>query len=380
MTRVLHLFDGSAGWQARVGITQLLDRLDPARFQQTVCALDRGALELWRITGRDAALAPVRSAPAVLSSLVGSAALRNALRVHRPDVIHAWGIAAARRARAVSEHPIAVTCAEPRLARAELNTCRALADPRWNRPVAFLCFARQVHRRLVERGVPIERCVIIRPGVDFAVANRARRGRLRDRLGASPSDVLVTCPEQARPGDGVEDGVWAACVVAEADRTIRVVLHNGALPRDRAAALAGATIRDSSVIAADARIPYEELVSAADVLVATAIDDIPVTSVAWAMAAGTVVVGAAGYALTELIAHKHNGLLFKRDAGQPILSKFAPLLLDRADYPRLAEVARGQAYEVFGLRRYADQVALAYDNLLHSRPASDGIADSAMAG
>ncbi|RJP38745.1 MAG: glycosyltransferase [Phycisphaerales bacterium] len=380
MMHVLHLLDASGGWQQRVGICHLLDRLGEDHFRQTVCGLHRRALEAWRPAGRPILVTPTRSGPMPLAAMCGNGALRSAMRRHRPDVVHAWGLDAAQRARAVWNAPLAVTCAEPRLHHAEANAYRALADPRWSAPVAFHCLSRQIHRRLVEHGVPLESCVIIRPAVDFTVANRARRGPLRARLGARPGDVLVTCPDVVRHGDGIEDGIWAASVVAEVDEAIRVAIPGTSAARHRLGPLARRTVRPSTVMVSDPTTPYEELVAAADVLVITAREDVPVTSAAWAMASGTVVVGAAGYALTELIAHRQNGLLFKREPDQPILSKIAPLLLDRSDYARLAEVARGQAYEVFGLRRYADQVARAYDNLLKGVAAGEGITDSAMAG
>ena len=72
--------------------------------------------------------------------------------------------------------------------------------------------------------------------------------------------------------------------------------------------------------------------------------DVSTTCIAWAMAAGVAVIGAATYAVAELASHKVGGLLFK----PPLRGSSAPavvrLLRDREAQAKAKEV-RGQAYE-----------------------------------
>ena len=44
MTNICHLFDSSAGWERRVGVLQLIDRMPHDRFCHTLAAIDRAAV------------------------------------------------------------------------------------------------------------------------------------------------------------------------------------------------------------------------------------------------------------------------------------------------------------------------------------------------
>ena len=123
----------------------------------------------------------------------------------------------------------------------------------------------------------------------------------------------------------------------------------------------------------------ERLICVADTMVVAARGDVSTTAIAWAMAAGVAVIGGATYSVAELIANKVNGLLFKQTPGKPMTVAIARLLKDRETQRRLTEAARGQAYEVFGLRRCAEQHMQLYVNMLSGSAPAQGIADSAHA-
>ena len=80
-----------------------------------------------------------------------------------------------------------------------------------------------------------------------------------------------------------------------------------------------------------------------------------------------------------MIAHRHNGLLVKPEALRPTALRLAALF-DHDNLTGLADTARAQAYEVFGLRRCIDQHAALYENLLAGRTPGAGIDDSAVCG
>ena len=98
------------------------------------------------------------------------------------------------------------------------------------------------------------------------------------------------------------------------------------------------------------------------------------------MAAETIVIGTATYAVAELIASKVNGVLFKQEPQRRMVSDVAPLLRHRDGHAKLRETARGQAYEVFGVRRFVEQTMQLYDNVCAGAPADTRITDPAMVG
>jgi starch synthase len=119
------------------------------------------------------------------------------------------------------------------------------------------------------------------------------------------------------------------------------------------------------------------LIAISDVMVFASESDVSSTAIAWSMAAAVPVVATAVYSTAELVANKQNGLLVKPDAPKRIAVKMAALLGDRQTLRRMAEAARGQAYEVFSLRRCVDQHARLYQNLLTGAPATENITDAA---
>jgi glycosyltransferase involved in cell wall biosynthesis len=98
------------------------------------------------------------------------------------------------------------------------------------------------------------------------------------------------------------------------------------------------------------------------------------------MAAGAAVIGAAIPSVAELIAHRVNGLLFKQFVGKGVVGPLFRLLQDRACLAKAREVARCQAYEVFGLRRCIEQHTRVYENVLCGVAPDEGIVDSARVG
>jgi hypothetical protein len=136
-----------------------------------------------------------------------------------------------------------------------------------------------------------------------------------------------------------------------------------------------------TLVSPTADVPTEQLVAVADVLLTVPRGDIATTAMAWAMAADTLVIGTATYAVAELIANRVNGLLFKQTPGRRMVPDIAPLLRGvRSSHVKLKEAARGQAYEVFGLRRCVEQTVQLYDNLLAGESAEHKINDPAMTG
>lgn len=145
----------------------------------------------------------------------------------------------------------------------------------------------------------------------------------------------------------------------------------------RIARYAATTPSRATIISPGDRYPFEELLAISDVLIVAARGDVSTTAIAWAMASGAAVIGSATHSIAELIAHKVNGLLYKHDPGKSVVGTLVRHLQDRASLDKAREAARGQAYEVFGLRRCVDQHVQVYENVLSGAAPAEGIVDSA---
>jgi glycosyltransferase involved in cell wall biosynthesis len=293
------------------------------------------------------------------------------------DLIHAWSVSGATAARASSDAALLLEVFDPAIVNQRIKRLRVLCEtPR----VVVSCASAIVRRRLIEGGVPPDRSVVIRPAVDFSVINRTRRAGLREAIGVTSRQLMILVAEPVSRVGGAFDAFCAAALVDHLRKDSVFVLPGGGDEANRIARFATTLPQPLAVVRILDRFAFEELAGAADVLLIAAEGDTSTTSVAWAMAGGAVVIGAAIPCVAELIAHKVNGLLFNPKAGCGPVVSIAKLLGERESFPKLREAASGQAYEVFGARRYADQHMRLYENVLEGRSASDGIADSAAAG
>ena len=371
MNRVGHLFDGSADWQQRVTVSHILDRLPRDRYGSFVATIAGDATQELLGLGAPVEVLP---APCGLSLLAAPSISRFAAR-KRIHLMHAWGVPAATAAGALHGIPLIVHLFDPLTAHRHAKYLRTLTRPSG---FAIACSCETVRRRLVEGGVPMEVTVVIRPGVDFALINRIQRSNLREQLGVTARARLIIFSEPVSRAGGQFEAVLAAAVGSQLTGDTRVVLPGQTRERRRIERFVDALLAKDTTIVPAGRIPYEHLVAVADVLLITPRGDTSTTSIAWAMAAGTAVVGTAVYSVAELIAHRVNGLLYKQVRGQSMAASINGLLKDSAAQEKTVEVARGQAYDVFGLRRFIDQIARLYDNVLGGQPPQEGIVDSSI--
>jgi glycosyltransferase involved in cell wall biosynthesis len=380
---ICHILDKTTGWEQRLAINQLLGRLPSDRFRQIVATFSGHLLRDYGHAAKRAR--PI--APAGLSFL--RAGLFNRLLSRESvDLVHAWGAGAATAA-ASSGLPLVIELFDPQLAQESTRRLRTIVNNHAgyaSRPphrgdqsntVGIVCAAELVRRRLIEGGVQPDHCPVIRPGVDFHRINKLRRQPLRETLGISREHRVIIVPPSSRDG-GQFEAVWAASLLNHLDHNVWVITPGDTRESRRVARFAAALPTENALIRSD--LSFEELLVHADVLVAPGHQDTSTTAIAWAMAAGVPVIAAATRANAELIAHKVGGLLYKPSREGSDAPAIVRLLKDEAAQAKAKEIASGQAYEVFGLRRYVEQHAKLYDNLLHGKPAATGVEDSARAG
>lgn len=371
----LHLFDDSADWEQRVAVHQLRDRLSRDGLTQFLASTDLRTPPDDGLNRTAIDRTPIR----MNVPFTAAPALRKLIDRRKVDVVHAWGVRAAIAAAAAGPPHVSLVVQRfnPRLTPTEAKSLRTLADaPRF----AVACAAGTVRRRLIENGLPPSVCVVIRPGVDFGWINAARRNTdLRRALQLDPHDRLAVTAHPLSGVDGLDDIVRAGFIVQHLDPARRTIVYGDALACRRLRRLSRFMTRQRAIIWATQRCRYEDIVAIADALIITPHEDVSTTSVAWAMAAGVPVIGSAVYAVSELIAHKHNGFLIKPEPGPAMSVKIAAAVDQTESMAKQTEVARGQAFEVFSIRRFVDQNLQLYENLAAGLPPAQAITDSAAA-
>jgi len=394
MIRICHLLDRRADWDHRLAVTQLLDRLPKDRYAQTIAAIsplpEQSTIGLPR--HHYFCHAPVSFWP---GGLLAAAGFRSYLEANPVNILHVWGIQAAvaasvalgasdrtRRARRSDRGShvagfarLAVQCNSPREVTDHARLLRTFSK---FTAMSFLCSSAVVRRRLLEGGIPSDACVVIRPGVDFSRINAYRKSNLRERLGVADSDRLILLQPASRSNSGASDAFWAATLLNYLEGCWRIIIADRSEESSRIHRVAPAQHGKATLAIPPKGTPFEALIAVSDIFLRTGTGEEPTTAVAWAMAAGVPVIAAAEYAAAELIASKLNGLLYKQSPRGRNVITLARTLRDRESLGKVRETARGQAFEVFGLRRFIEQHIRVYENLLLNKPPGEGITDSAI--
>jgi glycosyltransferase involved in cell wall biosynthesis len=303
--------------------------------------------------------------------------LTRLLRGRNAAVVHAWGIAATQAAGALADETPLTTTA---LAMRTDQLARWVRSANDKAPRAVVCTSQLICRRCLQAGLSPERCVVIRPGVDFAeLAAAGRTVRPADLALPDDAPLLLTLPITDRTG-GHEQAIWAAAILQQIWPDIRLILPGAGRARRRLMHFAEAIDRAWMVLWPGERWSWAQLLAVTDALVVPAAGDFDTAPIGWAMAGSVGIIGAATPALVEFIAAERNGLLCQRGRHVDLARKVRQFLVDRELRLRLVEAARAQAYEVFSLRACIENHARLWDNLLSGRFPSDNIHDAALAG
>ncbi len=370
--RVLHLLDSTCGWEQRLAITQLLDRFDPKIVDCVVASIDPShADELMPET--DVIPVPRRLTLPVLAA----PAIRSLNQSQPFDIVHAWGAPAAAAARAAQpvSSPLVISIFDPGLSTSEM---RILLTVQASGKCVFSCAAEHARRRMVEQGIAFESCAVIRPGVDFKTIREVNKRDLRDQMGIAQDSFVAITPDPPSERGGHRSAVWAISMYAHLDRNIRLLVPGQSEAIADLQRLTASTNFPESISFTQSRFRFEELLPIADVLICGGTDDVSTTAVGWAMAANVTVVSPAIYCVAELVSNDLNGILFKAEDSWTRRGRQICVRLENARHAaKLREVARGQAFEVFSVRRSVDQHRQLYDNILANTSPSHNISDPA---
>jgi glycosyltransferase involved in cell wall biosynthesis len=280
------------------------------------------------------------------------------------DLVHCWDeqalvVAAFAGARRVVYSPQAVPDS------AGVRWLRAVMG---YRDVQVVCPSTAVRRHLVGRGVPLDRCHLARPGVDFARVRRRPDAALRAALGLAPDDFVLLAPgESTDPADHFL-AVWAASILHVLDDRYRLLLWGRGRRAANVVARARKMAQPRLLVVADERlagerlsaggapagrpVAFEDLAAAADAALVTASGPMAGLSVAACMAAALPIVSVTTAATAELLEDRYTALMVRDPKPRLLAEKVLALREDAGLRWKLADAARAEAYALWPLSAF----------------------------
>lgn len=342
MVRILHLLDRHAEFEAERG-SESIARAVGAGFAVTRRMIGYGG------DWRDAPTA--------------AAMMRRA--AEKFDLVHAWGGTALTVAALGTNAPVVYSPATETNPR----TIRWLRAVMSYRRVEAICPTSTLHRRLVERGVPIERCHLVRPGIEFNRVKRRRDPALRAALGFGDADHVLLAVGESTRAAAHRDAIWATAILHVADPKYKLLVWGRGPMMPSIEHFGRNTIPDVLRIAEARlrrRVEFEELSPAADGIIVTARGPVATLPIAISMAAALPIVATVTHTVAELLEDRHTALMTA--PGKP--RHFARRVLDLIEDPSmqwtLSDMARTEAYEFFAFTRFVNQVRSVYRQVVES--------------
>lgn len=374
MTAVLHVLDRTCDITQFQALATLRDRLGAdgdADGGSSVCCLDpETAQRAAAFLKTEVSMAPQRLR---WRRWAWAPRLRRIAARTGSGLLHAWGVEAAWAcAVAVGDLPLLLTLLDP----LPLDP-----PPKWGRPLPARCAvaagSRRLRARLLTAGVAPDRVAVVRGAIDFGAINRARDDGLRARVVGDAHPVVLMSGPASRSG-GQWQGLWAAAIVKHVHHDLTVLLPCDTRERRRIVRFSDRIGVPGVLTLPDPGLGWPQLAACADVLMIPATGDVCIEPLAAAMAGGLPIVGGAVHCVAEIIADGMNGLLCTHAEPRQLAARLLTALEDEALRGRVTETARGQAYEVFGVRTFTENYRRIYENLLSGDAPSDGVRDAAM--
>lgn len=338
MMRILHLCSTEADFEARRSIEQLSGGLGADFAVESRTIGHEGRYRNW-----GAALLGLR---------------RSGVRDF--DLIHTWDVSSLLAA-AMGTGKRLIFTPPTQLGRSGIGWLRAVMG---YRDVQVVCPTATLRRMCVENGVAIERCHLIRPGVDFARVKRRRDPRLRAALGFEEDDrVMLLAGETTRQANH-RLGVWSTAMLNELDGHQRVLLWGRGAEARAVKRFAEQMGQKGLFALAEEKlgraVEFEELLPAADVILVTAEGPVATLPIAIAMAAGLPIVSTVDATVSELLEDRHTALMVGERSPRALARRVMDLREDASMQWAISDMARTEAYEYFALTRFLSQYRVAY--------------------
>jgi glycosyltransferase involved in cell wall biosynthesis len=280
----------------------------------------------------------------------------------RFDVVHAFGPTSLAVALFFGGK-IIYTVSEPPAKR----TIRWFRAAMSYRDLHIVCPTQWIHRWLVTNGVPLERCHLIRPGVDFSKVRSRKDHELRKAFGFSPDDYVVLPGGETTHRAFHLYAVQATTILHWLDPRYKSLLWGrGPLTDSRSKFGEKLKLKGYLAVAERAlgrRVGFEELLPAVDLVLFVSHYPVPTLPMMLTMAAGVPIVSVAQRPTCEILEDRHNAFL--ASTAHPRL--VAKRVLQMRDHPeeirKIIEMARSEAFEYFSQTRMIQQYRAVYSQL-----------------
>ena len=235
------------------------------------------------------------------------------------------------------------------------------------RDLHVVCPTELMRRWMVRRGVPIERCHLIRPGVDFAKIKPRRDNDLRRKFGFAPDDYVVLPGGETTHRAFHLYAVQATTILHWLDHRYKSLLWGrGPLTASRAAFGKKLNLKGYLSVA-EQRLgraaDFEELLPAVDLVLFVAHDPVPTLPIMLTMAAGVPIVSVAQRPTCEILEDRHNALLASTAHPRLVAKRILELRDHPEDIRKITEMARSEAFEYFSQSRMLQQYRAVYGQL-----------------
>jgi sugar transferase (PEP-CTERM/EpsH1 system associated) len=365
--RIMHVVDNMGRGGMQNGLVNLIARLDPARFEHTICTtryLDESKSH--RLPDRVPVVCVANGArfqfPALLQSI----------KEWKPDIIHSrnWGgveaILAGRRLRI------------PALVHSEhgLDAETTTAEPRrriWFRRLVYhlshrvLCVSEELKRFHARRtGFPERRMQVIHNGVDtdrFA-PDPAARAAMRRELGIPDSDFLIGCVGNLSAVKDYPTVLRAIDVLHRSCKNYRLIIGGEGPERKRLEEIIRAHPEWQErvrLLGLSNRIP--ELLNALDCYVLGSLTEGISNSLLEAMATGLPVVATVTGGNPEVVVDGQSGILFPVGDASSLAAHLVRLQAKPEERSRLGEGALRRVRTSFSLEAMVQNYAELYQSL-----------------
>jgi len=269
-------------------------------------------------------------------------------------LIHAFGPAALTAASVLGGRIVYTPAEMPTLRAA--RWLRAIAD---HRNVQVICPTDTMRRFFVERGLPIERCHLIRPGVEFGKVKGRRNDILRASLGFFPSDHVMLAAGESTRASNHRLSAWAGSILHVLDPRHRLLVWGKGPMSDSVIRFADRLDRPGYLTVAR-HLWFEELLPATDTVLVTPTAPSATLPIAICMAAGLPIVATVSSTVAELLEDRHTALLTTRHQPRLIAQRILDLLADAKLRWSICDMARTEAFEYFSWTRFLEQHRVLY--------------------
>jgi sugar transferase (PEP-CTERM/EpsH1 system associated) len=366
--RILHVVDNMGKGGLENGLANLIERLDPQRFEHVVAVIRHTGLNSDRLP-KHTRLIHLDMQPA---SRVHAMAFARLIRQMQPDIVHSrnWGtieaVAASRLSRVVStvhsEHGLdwSESAHEPRRRRWFRRLSYELAD-------RVFCVSRQLRAVHASRtGFPADRISVIYNGVDLGRYHQdaAVRAQVRREFGLAERDLCIGCVGNLSPVKDYMTLLRAIARFAGACQHWRLLIFGDGPERDALESFVQGHPEWADRVSMPGivdRVP--DLLKAFDVFVLASLTEGISNSLLEAMATGLCVVATATGGNPEVVVDGHSGLLFPVGDDAALVEHLQLLEREPERRQRLGAEAMRRAATDFSLDTMVGRYAELYASL-----------------